>query len=85
MKIHRKESEIRRKYVVLHVMCPSLLINHYVAHARKVRGLKFQENPSTGNRETDEKVLCSPSKVPFIIDYRNQTYTVCTACIENFT
>jgi hypothetical protein len=30
--------------------------------------MNFQENPWNESADTDEKALCSPSKVPVIID-----------------
>jgi hypothetical protein len=38
-----------------------------VTHEWKMRGMLFEENCSDESRNTTEKVLCSPSKVPLII------------------
>jgi len=40
----------------------------FIAHARKVKSIKFQEICSGISRDTDKNVLFSPSKVPFVID-----------------
>jgi hypothetical protein len=40
----------------------------FAAFVRKVKYLKFQENPYNGGDDRDEKVLCPSNKVPFIID-----------------
>jgi len=45
----------------------------FVKHAWKVRGMKFQENPSNGSRCTEEKILDSPNNVPLTI-YRSQPH-----------
>jgi hypothetical protein len=39
----------------------------FVAHAQRVQGMKFQENPSNGSRETDERVFFPPSKLSLFI------------------
>lgn len=39
-----------------------------MAHACKLRGMEFQENPSHGSRNTAEEELLSQSKVPVIIN-----------------
>jgi hypothetical protein len=40
----------------------------FEAHAWKLRGMKFHENPSNGRLHTAEKLLCSPSKVLYWTD-----------------
>jgi hypothetical protein len=68
------EAEIQKKiYSILQVKCPSLLTDRNqtykicrecVENARCDVSEKYLE----GSRDTDERVLCSPSKVRFIID-----------------
>jgi len=48
----------------------------FVAHARQVQGMDFQEYPLCRSRDAAEKVLCSPSKVPLIID-QSQANLLC--------
>ena len=43
--------------------------------------MNFQENRSNRSSDTDENALCSPSKVPLIID-RLQPNVHCSACME---
>jgi hypothetical protein len=38
------------------------------AHARELRGMKFQENPFNGSCNSAEHVIMSPSKAPLITD-----------------
>ena len=40
----------------------------FVANVSHVPDMNFQENSSDGNRDIAEKVHCSSSKVPLIID-----------------
>jgi hypothetical protein len=49
----------------------------FVAHARKLRGMQFQENSLNASSCTLLQVRCSS----LLID-RNQTYTVCSARVE---
>ena len=35
----------------------------FVAHARRVLEVEFQENTSNGSRNTAEELVCSPRKV----------------------
>jgi len=44
-----------------------------------MRGMKFHENPSSVRRDTDEKTLSFPSKVPLIVPIRDQTYVAFSA------
>jgi hypothetical protein len=44
--------------------------------------VKIQKNPSTGSRDTDEKVLSSPINFPSLLVDRNHTYKDCGACVE---
>jgi len=43
--------------------------------------MEFQENPLNGRRDTAEKVLCSSSEVPFIIDQTQPTFQVLQAVV----
>ena len=45
----------------------------FVAHAFRVRGVRFHETPSNGGRHTEEKVLCSLGNCPKLPTYRNHT------------
>ena len=47
----------------------------FLAHAHGLRGMMFQLRHCCGRRDTAEKVLWCPSKVPFII-YRFQLLTI---------
>ena len=47
--------------------------------------MKFEENPSNERRFTGEKVVCSSSKVPFIIHRSNQTYTVSSSLVDSMS
>jgi hypothetical protein len=56
------------------VMCPSLLTicnQTWILHRPCMVSvsMRFQENPTNGSRDRDEKLLCFASKVPFIIDW----------------
>ena len=53
----------------------------FVTQACKALGMKFQENSSNGSRDTAKKVVCSPSKVPLIIDW-SQTKLSCEPCSQ---
>jgi hypothetical protein len=44
-----------------------------------MRGMKFQENPSSVRRDTDGKTLSFPSKVPLIMPIRDQIYIAFSA------
>jgi len=62
-----------RRYFVHQVKCPQLLTErnqaYSVAHPRKERSMKFQENPPNGSRDTvEKKILRSPNEVPLITD-----------------
>jgi len=48
-------------------------ITSFLLHARKMRRMKFHENPSNVRREADGKPLSFPSKVPLIMPIRDQT------------
>jgi hypothetical protein len=68
------ENEIElRRYFVLKVQCPSLLTDcnktySILGHGGCVLDLEFQENSLNGRGDTANKLLCSSSRVPFIID-----------------
>ena len=51
---------------IIHRSHPNL--TSFVGHAHSVKVLGFEGNPSNGRPDTSENVLCSPSKVPFIVD-----------------
>lgn len=51
-------------------------LTKFVEHAWRVRSTKFRKNPSNGSRETVDKVVCSPSQVPLVID-RSKPYLKC--------
>ena len=69
-----------RRYHVLQLKCPYLLTNcnlNYLVFKLMLGKCEvlFQENWSHWSRDTDGKVLCSPSKVPFIdLQERNTWY-----------
>jgi hypothetical protein len=44
----------------------------FAAHGGQVLEMEMQENPLYRRGDTAEKVLCSPSQVPFIIDQSGQ-------------
>jgi hypothetical protein len=44
--------------------------------------VKFQNCPNNERLGTDEKVLFSTNKVPLIIEKCNQTYSLCSTCME---
>lgn len=52
-------------------------------HASRVLGIEFHENCTNEGRVTSEKVLCSSSKVPFIVN-RSQTRHSSTVLIVKF-
>ena len=64
------EAEIQMKmYSALQVKFPiAANLTWLVAHARRARGIEFQETPSKGSRDTTKKLLCSQSKVLSMID-----------------
>jgi hypothetical protein len=71
--ITRTEDEIEaRRYFVLRVKYPSVMTDRdstytfCTAWAQSAKSCAL-ENPSNGRRDTAEKVLFSPSKVPFFI------------------
>jgi len=43
-------------------------LSSFLGHAPRVLDMEFQEIPSNGSGDTSEKIHCSPSKVPLIID-----------------
>jgi hypothetical protein len=54
----------------LHSLCElTKLACDALPHASNVWGMQLDENPQSGSREAVEKVLWSPSKVPFIINW----------------
>ena len=52
-------------------------------HAWDVCGMTLQENPSNVSRDTAEKVLCSPSKIPLNIDLSQRNSSVCKEYMES--
>ena len=62
------KAEIQPKgYFLFQIKCPYLLTDrttpaHFAAHAQKLRGVKLQENPSNGSRDTNEIVLLFQAK-----------------------
>ena len=52
-----------------------------VVHGDWMPDKEFQENPLNGRNDTAEKVLCTSSKVPFIIDQSWPTFKVLQAVV----
>jgi hypothetical protein len=56
-----------KRYILFQIKCPHLLTDRttptpFIAHARKVRDVKFQENRSNGRRDTNEIVILFQAK-----------------------
>ena len=43
-------------------------LTSFADHGGQMLEMEMEENPSYRSRDTADKVLCSPSQVPFIID-----------------
>jgi hypothetical protein len=54
-----------------------------VGHAHWVRSMEFQKDLCNRMWDTVEKVLCSSSKVPYILTDCTQTCTNCWTCAES--
>jgi len=52
-------------------------------YAWDVNGMKLQESPSNVIRDTVEKVLCSPSKIPLNIDLAKINSSLCKEYMES--
>jgi len=87
--VARKSLERKERYIgkgtllskqsVINYYPIAIKITSFLQHARKMRGMKFHENPSSVRRDTDEKTLSFPSKVPLIVPIRDQTYVAFSA------
>ena len=51
-----------------------------VAHAQYIICLQFKVDLSNKSRDTEENVVCSSSKVPFLWTDLNEIFIACGAC-----
>jgi len=56
--------------------------NIFVGHARKVKGMKFQETAYNVSRNTPENVPVLRVKCPELSTDRNQNYIPSSACLQ---
>lgn len=72
-----KESFLFHLWICLHYWLNLTKLTPLLSYAVNAGVVNFEENYSIGTRDTGVKLLCSPSKVPFIFDrsHRNLPYT----------
>jgi len=89
MKILPMETDIKRKRHLLSkqialIYCPiATTLTAFVAHASRVRGVTFHENPSNGSRYKEEKAVSLQAQCPYLLTDRNHTECVCNARVQS--